>query len=223
MRRVVLAALLAVPAGAILGLTGQGADRIDPRLAWAGALGVPWLAVAFAVGAVARERWAAVVAGAVALMTGTLCWYGVHALAVAAQQGGIEEPLQGIRTAARAGLPTAHIAAAWLPAAALSGAAFALAGAIYRTGAAPLARAAAVAALAGGLIGESVLLAAEWPSRAAQLILGAELAAGALLPFILVRRGLAAAVALTVIAAVVLGVAESEVRAALRDAGWRGP
>ena len=201
------AAWLAVPLGMVLGFTGQVVDRVDAGLMWAGALGVPWLAVAFGAGAVARERLAAAVAGSVALVTGTGTWYALH---VAASQS------------PRSALP---IALAWAPAAAVSGAVFAAAGAEWRRRHGDgLAAAVAVAALAGALVGEALLLAQEWPSRAAQAILTAELAAGLALPLLLVKRRIVLpALALTLVAAVVMGAAESEVRETLRHVGWRGP
>jgi hypothetical protein len=207
MPRVIVAALLAVPAGVALALTGRLVDHFHAGLMWAGALGVPWLAVAFALGAVARERLAAAIAGSVALVTGTGTWYALH---IAATQ------------AYTAAVP---VAIAWMPAAALSGAAFAVAGAEWRRRRGEgLAAAAAVAAIAGALVGESLLLSHEWQGRAAQAILAAELVAGLVLPLLLVRRRIVLpALALTLLAAVVLGAAESEVRDTLRQAGWRGP
>jgi hypothetical protein len=206
MPRLIVAALLAVPAGVVLALCGRLVDRFHPGLGWAGALGVPWLAVAFAAGALARERLAAAVAGSVALVTGTGAWYAMH-------------------VAVTHGLDAVPVAIAWTPAAALSGAVFAVAGAEWRRRRGEgLAAAAAVAALAGALVGESLLLADEWQSRAAQAILAAELVAGLALPLLLVRRRIVLpALALTLLAAVVLGAAESEVRDTLRHAGWRGP
>ncbi len=77
---------------------------------------------------------------------------------------------------------------------------------------------------AGALVGEAVLLLGGWGGRAAALVLGAELAAGLLLPFVLVRRVARVPLVLgvTVLAALVLGVAEGEVRDALRSVGWAG-
>jgi hypothetical protein len=90
---------------------------------------------------------------------------------------------------------------------------------VWRSG-----HAVAVALPAGALIGEAVLLTPEWSGSAAHAVLGAELAAGALLPLVLVRRvgALPVALACTALAAVALGLAESEVRDLLRGAGWRG-
>lgn len=206
MPRVIVAALLAVPAGVALAFTGRAIDHFHDGLMWAGALGVPWLAVAFAAGALARDRLAAAVAGSVALVTGTGAWYAVHVAAT-------HRPAAVV------------VAVAWMPAAAISGGVFAVAGAEWRRRRGEgLAAAAAVAALAGALIGESVLLAHEWQGRAAQAILTAELVAGLALPLLLVRRRIVLpALALTLLAAVVLGAAESEVRDTLRHAGWRGP
>ena len=202
MRRVLLAGLLAVPLGVALGASGQLADHVHPGLGWVAALGVPWLAVGFLAGAVARERAAGFVAGAVVLSAATLAYYAFS--------------VEGHRS-----LAPVPIALAWLPACVAAGGGFGLAGAAWRGGG-HRTRAVAVAVLAGALIGEAVLLSAEWPARVVAVVLTAELAAGAALPFLLARRALPGALLLTAVAAVVLGAAESEVRDTLRGAGWRG-
>jgi hypothetical protein len=206
MRRVLLAALAAVPLGVALGSAGQLIDMVDDRLRWAGALGVPWLVVAFAAGAVARERAAAIVAGAVTIVVGTGSYYALH---VAASMN--------LR------LAPVVIATGWALAGIACGGAFGWAGAEWRTRRGEgLGAAAAAAAIGGALVGEALLLSQEWSGRAAEAILAAELVAGALLPVLLIRRPVALAIGLTAVAAIVMGVAESEVRAALRDIGWRG-
>ena len=205
MVRVLVAAVLAVPLGVALGGTAQLVDRAHPGLAWLGALGVPWLVVAFAAGALARDRLAAATAGAVALVAGTGTWYALYATGPST----LSVPVMAI---------------AWAPAATLAGAAFGTVGAEWRRRRGEgLAGAAAAAALSGALIGEAFLLAPEWPGRAAHAILAAELAAGLVLPLALVRRRvLVPALGLTLVAAVVMGAAEAEVRDALRQVGWRG-
>jgi hypothetical protein len=206
MPRPLAALLLALPAGLALGVVGQAIDRVHDGLTWAGALGVPWLVVAFAAGALARDRAAAALAGAAALVIGTGTWYALHIL--------VDHNLRF----------NALVAIAWTPAAAISGAGFALAGAAWRRHRGEgLYAAAAAATLAGALIGEAVLLQREWAGRAAQLILVAELFVGLALPLLMVRRRVVLpALALTLVAAVVLGVAEAEIRDAMRGAGWRG-
>ncbi len=190
---------IALGAALLLAVAAHAASRVRPGLRWGEALGAPWLVVAFAVGALVGARRPAARWGAAALALATV---GYYAIALGA---GI-----GFR---------APVALAWLGTAAVAGAAFALAGAAWRTGAAW-----AAALPAGALAGEALLLTQVWDGRAAAFVLGAELAAGLLLPFVLVRRAAAlpAAVGLTLAAALVLGLAEAEVREALRAAGWRG-
>jgi hypothetical protein len=202
MPRALAACALAVPLGLVLGAGGQTVDLLHPGLRWAAALGVPWLAVAFAAGALARERAAAVAAGAVVLVVATGTYYVLHL--VAWRNPGV-----------------AWVALAWVPACVAAGGLFALAGAVWRDGG-PAGRAAGAAVLAGALVGESLLLSAEWPGRAAHLVLTAELLAGATLPLLLARRVLPAALVLTAVAALILGTAEGEVRETLRGVGWRG-
>jgi len=207
MRRALLAALAAVPLGVALGSAGQLIDRVHDGLMWAGALGVPWLVVAFAAGAVARERAAGVVAGAVTIVVGTGTYYALH---VAASMQLRVAPVV--------------IATGWALAGIACGGVFGWAGAEWRRRRGEgLAAAAAAAAIGGALVGEALLLSREWSGRAAEAVLAAELVAGALLPLLLVRRRfVVAAVALTAVFAVAMGLAEAEVRAALRDIGWRG-
>ena len=203
MRRIAVAGVLAVPLGLLLGAAGQTADHLLHELRWAAALGAPWLAVAFLAGALARDRIAAAVAGAVALVVATVTYYAVN------RAGG---GLAG----------SAVIVVGWSAACVLAGGGFALAGAAWRTGGS-LGRPAGAAVLAGALVGEAVLLASEWPDRAVQVVLTTELAAGAALPFLLARgRAVPAALLLTAVCAVALGTAEAEVRDALRAVGWRG-
>jgi hypothetical protein len=202
MRRALLAGILAVPLGLALGVGGQLAGAAHPGLGWVAALGVPWLAVGFLAGALARDRAAGAVAGAVTLVVATGAYYALH-------------------VAASRTLSAAPVALAWMPACVAAGGAFGAAGAAWRRGG-RRARPAAAAVLAGALVGEAVLLWGEWPDHVVRVVLAAELAAGAALPFLLARRALPAALALTAVAAVVLGAAEGEVRDTLRAAGWAG-
>jgi hypothetical protein len=104
-----------------------------------------------------------------------------------------------------------------------AGAHFGFAGGAWRDGA-PRARAASIAALAGCFAGEALLLAGEWPGRAAQLILGLELAAAVGLLALARRRApLAATLAVFVIAAAACAGAEAGVRDVAQLAGWNGP
>jgi hypothetical protein len=199
--RPVLAVVVAVAAGLLLGVGGQHASRVHDGLRWGEALGAPWLVLAFAVGAVVRVRVVAVAAGAVALVIGTGAYYLLHL---------------------RHGSPLGYVvpvALAWAVAAAAAGGLFAACGAAWRAGGAAWA-----AVPAGALVGEAVLLLGGWGGRAAAFVLGAELAAGLLPPFVLVRRlaRVPLVLGVTVLAALVLGVAEGEVRDALRSVGWAG-
>ena len=199
MRRVVLSAIGAVPAGLLLGLVTQGVNHVHPALRWVGGLGVPWLLVAFCVGALARRRRAGAVGGAVALVVATLTWYGLYAAAT--------------------GRGVAPIVVVWAAFAVLCGGVFGIAGAHWRAG-----HAAPVALLAGAFAGEALVLATEWPRHVAGTVLLAELAVAAVLPFVLTRplRAIPLVLALTAVATIVMGAATDEVRDVARAAGWRG-
>lgn len=200
MRRVLLSALAAVPAGLVLGVVTQGVDHLHHALRWVGGLGVPWLLLAFALGALARQCLAGAVAGSVALVVATGAWYALHV----------------------AGAGTVHVvpvAATWAVAAVVVGAVFGFAGAHWRAG-----HVAPVALIAGACAGEALVLATEWPRPVAMTVLAAELALAAVIPFVLTRpaRAIPLVLLLTVAATVVMGVAADEVRAMARAAGWAG-
>jgi hypothetical protein len=169
------------------------------------ALGAPWLAAAWAIGALAGSRPRGARAGGAALALGTAAWYALTVVA---------------NGHARYALP---VAAAWFPVALAAGALFGFAGGAWRDGA-PRARAVSIAALAGCFAGEAMLLAGAWPGRAAQLILGLELAAAVGLLALARRRApLMATLAVFVIAAVACAGAEAGVRHVAQLAGWNGP
>jgi hypothetical protein len=171
------------------------------------ALGAPWLAAAWGMGALAGARRRGALAGAAALALGTLAWY---VLTLAAEGGGATDYV----------LP---VAAAWAVAASVAGALFGLAGAAWRDGGESV-RALSVAALAGALAGEALLLAGEWSGRAAPVVLGAELAAAALVLYSARRRApVALTLALFAVVAVFLAGMEDAVREVVRQAGWAGP
>jgi hypothetical protein len=171
------------------------------------ALGAPWLAAAWGVGALAGARGRAAAAGAATLALGTAGWY---VLTLAAEG----------RAATAYVLP---VAAAWAVAASLAGAVFGLAGAAWRDGS-DAARAVSVAALAGAMAGEALLLAGEWSGRAARAVLAAEVVAALLVLFGARRRApLVLTLALFVFTAVFLAGMEDAVRDAVRQAGWGGP
>jgi hypothetical protein len=209
----VRAVALAVGLGLALGVAGQLAPDLDPRLYWIVALGVPWLVAAFAAGALLGDRRWGAVAGATALVVGTLAYYALRA---GLGGGGI----LGRDGFAVRGAP---VVIGWCAAALLSGAAFGLAGALWRRGG-TVAHVVGTALLSGALVGEALLLTQEWTGRGARLVLAAELAIGATLPFVLSRRRalIVPALALTALVAVGVAVTEDGVRDALRVAGWGG-
>jgi hypothetical protein len=207
------AGLLGTGLGLGLGLAGQLAPDLDGRLSWVVALGVPWLLAAFAAGALVGDRGRGALAGATALVVGTLAYY---ALRVGLGGGG---PLGSDGFALRG----AAVVIGWCAAAVGGGAAFGLAGALWRRGG-TAAHVFGTALAAGALVGEALLLTQEWTGRGARLVLAAELALGAALPFLLLRRRglIVPALALTALVAVAVAVTEDGVRDALRGVGWSG-
>src|SRR5215208_4393066 len=144
------------------------------------ALGGPWLAAAWTIGALAGSRRRGALGAGAALALGTAAWY---LLTVAA----------GGRAAMAYAVPVA-------------------AGASWRDGE-PRVRAAAVAMLAGALVGEALLLAGQWAGRAAAVVLAVELAAGlGLLAAARRRTPLLLTVAVFAIAAVAFAGLEDAVR-----------
>jgi Family of unknown function (DUF6518) len=220
--RLALVAVATVVAAVILGVVGraaagagliahagpvaQPASRLGP---WIIALGAPWLAVAWMLGALARHVLLGALAGAAALVGGTAAWYAFT-----------------VWTTGRVALGYAvPVGLAWGMAACAAGAAFGAAGGMGRVGDRALTRALGVSVLAGCLIGEAVLLLAQWNGRAARAVLAVELLCGLALPVVVLARrprALALAVVLTGVLAVAAAVGESLVRDSLRDVGWTG-
>jgi Family of unknown function (DUF6518) len=210
-------ALLALGAALALGVAGRIAVHAGGHLPHgdalaalgrvAVALGGPWLAAAWSIGALAGSRTRGALGGGAALALGTAAWY---LLTVAA----------GGRAAVAYAVP---VATAWAAVALGAGALFGVAGAAWRDGG-RRARAASIAALAGALAGEALLLAGQWSGRAAALVLATELAVGLGLLAVARRRApLALTLAVFVVAAVVFAGVEDGVRDTLRLAGWAGP
>lgn len=191
--------------GVVLGVVARVA-RAVPDATWWASLGGPWLAMAFAAGALAPGRRRAALAGATAIVAGTVTYY--------------------ILMAAMAGAASARYAVAMIVAWSLAGAAigafFGRAGAAWRRGRAAFARTAGAATLGGALIGEALLLRVAWDSPWAQRALLLELAAGALAAVALARDRRVAGLVLAVGAAGVFIAAEAVVRETLRAAGWAG-
>jgi hypothetical protein len=196
-----VASRVAVHAGAQL---PHGGDELAALGRAAVALGAPWLAVAWAVGALAARPLRAALSGGAGLALGTFAWYALSTLA-----GGPADDY-------------ARVAPAWAAVALAAGAVFGLAGSLYARGARGV-RTAALALVAGTLAGEALLLATEWTGRPSRAALAAELAlAGAVL--LLGARRTAPLAALVLAAVVAVGVAgvEDAVRDTLRLAGWSG-
>lgn len=207
------AVALAVVVGAALGVAGQTGSDLHPGMRWVVALGVPWLVTAFVAGALLGGRLRGAFAGATALVVGTLIYY---ALRLALGGGG---PLGGGVLDMRG----AAVVVGWCAAAVAGGAVFGAAGAMWRSGGAG-AHMAGAALVSGALAGEALLLTQEWAGRGARLVLAAELAVGALAPFLITRRRTYVLPVLALAAVVAVGVAVTEdgVRDALREVGWRG-
>ena len=210
-------ALLALGAALALGLAGRIAVHAGGHLPHGDALaalgratvalGGPWLAAAWSIGVLAGSRARGALGGAAALALGTAAWY---LLTVAA----------GGRAAVAYAVP---VAAAWAGVALGAGALFGLAGAAWRDGGRRV-RAAAIAALAGALAGEALLLAGQWSGRAAALALATELGVGlGLLAAARRRAPLGLTLLVFAVAAVVFAGIEDGVRDTLRLAGWAGP
>jgi uncharacterized protein DUF6518 len=186
---------------------GPIAEPVGKLGPWVIALGAPWLAVAWVLGAIARRPALGAVAGGLALAGGTGAWY-----AFTVWQLG--------RTALGYALP---VSMAWAVAALAAGAVFGAAGALWRSGDRDEVRALGVAVLAACFLGEAVLLMTTWDGRAARFVLTVELLVGVALPFVLLRgRALAYALLFTAAGALVAAGAESLVRDALRHVGWGG-
>jgi hypothetical protein len=209
--------LLTLGAALALGVGGRVLVRVGwelPRgedLATAGstakALGAPWLAAAWGLGALADSRLRGALAGAAALVLGTLCWYLVSLAIHGAPAVAYVVP----------------VSMGWSLVAGAAGAAFGLVGALSRDGN-TVARAASIALLAGALAGEAVLLLGKWTGQAASLVLGVELLAATTALMLSRRRApIMLTLSLFLVAAVAMAGAEDAARDTVRLVGWRGP
>lgn len=212
-----LLVLLTLVAALALGVGGRVLVRVGwelPRgedLATAGstakALGAPWLAAAWGLGALAGSRLRGALAGAAALVLGTLCWYFVSLAIHGPPAVGYVVP----------------VSMGWSLVAGAAGAAFGLVGALWRDGE-TVARAASIALLAGALAGEAVLLFGKWTGEAASLVLGVELLAATTALMLSRRRApIMLTLSLFLVAALAMAGAEDAVRDTVRLVGWRGP
>ena len=203
-RRLLLLVPLVLAAGAWgwVAQIGGGHEIVQ----WLTALGAPWLLVAFAAGALVRDRRVAVVAGALTLVAGV----GAYYLSMLTVTDG------ALRYAARIGI-------AWGLVGVFAGPLFAWAGAVWRSGRGwPAAVAAAVPFAV--LAGEVLALRREWWSPGARAALVLELAAAAVLLAALAPRDRRVVVTgvMGFVLAVLFAAAEVDVREALRAAGWAG-
>ena len=203
-RRLLMVAGL-VLAGAAWGWFSQRGGGHD-LVRWFTALGAPWLLVAFAAGALVRDRRTALVAGSLTILAGVGAYY-VSMLTLT--EG-------AFRYAAKVGL-------AWGFVGIFAGALLAWAGALWRSGRGAAAATAAAVPCAV-LAGEVLALRDEWWSPGARAVLLAEMAGAALLLAVLAPRDrrvvLTCAVAIGL--AVMCGAVEGDVRETLRAAGWAG-
>jgi hypothetical protein len=209
--------LIALGAALGLGFAGRvalhAADRLPhgdvlvPTFRAAVALGGPWLAAAWAIGALVGTRRRGALVGGAALAAGTAAWYVLTVVGNGRSGLGYALP----------------VAAAWMPVALGAGALFGFAGGAWSDGS-PRDRAASVAALAGAFAGEALLLAGEWSGRAAERVLGLEFTAAIWVLLLARRRAtLPLAIAVFVVAAITCAGAEAGVRHALGLVGWNGP
>ena len=137
-------------------------------------------------------------------MLGTLAWYLVSLALSGPGVAGYVLP----------------VSAAWSLAAGAAGAAFGLAGALWRDGN-PAFRATSIALLAGALAGEAWLLLGEWTGRAARLVLALELLA-ALTALLLARRRTPVVLTLALFLVAAVGIAGLSTRPATPSAWWAG-
>ena len=189
---------LTIAAGVLVGTAGWASDQGPRLLDWAGAIAAGWLIGAFAVGALAGGGRRAALAGAGTMVVGVTTYYALF------------HPMRGLLLAVIVGWSAVGIGV---------GAAFGWAGDAWRR---RRAQAAGVALLAGALAGEAILLLGHWHEHAARLVLAAELALGAALPYLLAKPKLARAVPLSAAVAVAVVAVEPGVREAMRAAGWSG-
>jgi hypothetical protein len=171
------------------------------------ALGAPWLAAAWGLGALAGSRLRGALAGAAALVLGTLYWYFVSLAIHGPPAIGYVVP----------------VSVGWSLVAGAAGAGFGLVGALWRDGN-TVARAGSIALLAGALAGEAVLLFGKWTGQAASLVLGLELLAATTALTVSRRRApIMLTLSLFLVAAVAMAGAEDAARDTVRLVGWRGP
>lgn len=162
-------AAAALGVGLALGVASRYWDRLDSQFAWVMNIGGPWLAFAFIFGAASRRTRAGAEGGAALLVIAVGVYYLLGPTFHAAHE---------VDAAVR-------LTILWGAIGAVGGAVMGWAGAAWRTGSSAT-RALAVALFSGALLGEGVLLFVR-PGRDGAKIFFLEIAAGALLPWILLR------------------------------------
>ncbi len=179
--RVTIGVGSALLAGGALGLAAWASDQLTypwSLLLPTNTIGA-WLAVAFALGAIARTAPTGALRGAIGLVAAVGVYYGL----VAALG-------EGIRV-----IGASHAAIVWGLVAVIAGPVMGACGAVWRHGTG-WPRALALAPLAAGLIAEGLVFGAtRWlhpdqlPQDPGAVLLAVEVIVGAVLPFILLRRG----------------------------------
>ena len=155
---------VAIAIGLVLGVATRYVYELPREWHWLAKVGVPWLAAAFAAGALARRPGRGALNGAAALVSATLIYYAILALVQHAYY-------------------VSALGMGWIAVAVPGGAAFGALGASFARG---RARVFAASVLAGSFAGEAVLFAllVHHPGRAGTYLLAVAMA----LPFLLLRR-----------------------------------
>ena len=156
--------LTAAAAGLVLGVATRLVYELPREWHWLAKVGVPWLAAAFLVGALARRPWRGAVLGATALVAATLVYYAILGLVQHAYE-------------------VSPVGLGWLLVAVPGGAGFGALGALWASG---RWRVVGVAVLAASFGGEAALFAllVPGPGRPGTYLLAAAMA----VPFLLLRR-----------------------------------
>ena len=196
---------LVLAAGLLLGITSRLAHQMHGIWLWLGALGAPWLLVAFAIGATERKRNAAVALGAGALVAGVVTYYAM----MYAVEG-------------RASLLYALvIGLGWAALGAVGGAVFAAGGWAWRWGSNRLSRV-GTALLCGTLIGEGIYALLRWQHHYGREVATAEVLLGCLMLTTARPRIVGSAAAQTAFVAVVFCSIEIAVAGSMHALGWGG-
>jgi hypothetical protein len=158
--------VVAVAAGLVLGLATRYVYELPYEWHWLAHVGVPWLAAAFAVGALGTRPARGALAGAVALTAAVVIYY-----------------LPSLVGIAHWSYASSAIGLGWIGFGIPGGALFGALGALYARG---RARVIAAAVLTASFAAEAILFAliVHHPGRAGTYLLAAAMAA----PFLLLRR-----------------------------------